>query len=71
MGRGAPICVGCDPHLLRAASSERAGHGAAECVCRKAKAQGVGLRERGSRRDATGRLRHGGMALASHWGINL
>jgi hypothetical protein len=44
---------------------------AAERVCRKAKAQDVGLRERGLRHDATGRLRLGKMALASHYGINL
>jgi hypothetical protein len=45
--------------------------GAAERVCRKAKAQGVDLRERGSRRGATIGLRLGEMALASHYGINL
>jgi hypothetical protein len=50
---------------------ESARSGAAECVCRKAKAQGVGLRERGVPRVAAGRLRLGGMALASHYGINL
>jgi hypothetical protein len=43
---------------------------AADRVCRKGKAQGYGLRE-GRRRDATGRLRVGEMALASHYGINL
>ena len=44
--------------------------GAAECVCRNAKAQGFDLRA-GRRRDATSRLRVSGMALASHYGINL
>jgi len=44
--------------------------GAADRVCRKAKAQGYGLRE-GHRRGATGWLRVGGMALSSHYGINL
>jgi hypothetical protein len=45
--------------------------GAADRVCRKAKAQGVRLRKRGFRGDATDRLRLGGMALASHYDINL
>ncbi|MEO6040911.1 MAG: hypothetical protein ABIP41_03340, partial [Croceibacterium sp.] len=36
-----------------------------------AKAQGFGLRKRGSRRNAADRLRRGEMALALHYGINL
>jgi hypothetical protein len=61
------MCVDC----ACGANSGCACKGAAECVCRKAKAQGVGLRERGFHRVATVRLRLGGMALASHYGINL
>jgi hypothetical protein len=67
MSRGAPICV----NSAVCTSGEWIGaSGAAECVCRKAKAQGSGLRE-SRRHDATGRLRIGKMALASHYGINL
>jgi hypothetical protein len=67
MGRDAPICV----NSAAFAGGECEGaRSAAECVCRDAKAQGFDLRE-GRRRDATGRLRIGGMALASHYGINL
>jgi hypothetical protein len=67
MSRNAPICV----DSAAFASGEWIGaSSAAERVCRKAKAQGYGLRE-GHRRDATARLRVGGMALASHYGINL
>jgi hypothetical protein len=42
----------------------------AERVCREGKAQGIYLRE-SRRRNATCRSRVGGMALASHRGINL
>jgi hypothetical protein len=44
--------------------------GAAERVCRKAKAQGYCLRS-SRRHDAAGWLRVGGLALTSHCGINL
>jgi hypothetical protein len=44
--------------------------GAAERVCRNAKAQGFVLREN-HRRDPSCGLRIGGMAPASHYGINL
>jgi hypothetical protein len=67
MGQGAPICV------ISAAVADGEWVGAkcaAECVCRNGKAQGSCLRE-GHRRDATGWLRVGGMARASHYGINL
>ena len=73
MGWDAPICVDSAAY----ANGEWIGTtncyagGAAECVCRKRKAQGVCLRERGLRRVATQRVRLGEMALASHYGINL
>ena len=51
------------------AAGDKAG-GVAERVCRKGKAQGIDLRE-SRRRDATRGLRVGGVALASHRGINL
>jgi len=74
MSRNAPICVDSAARRAMARGADgdsESASGAAECVCRKAKAQGVRLRERGSRRDATVGLRVGGMALASHYGINL
>lgn len=51
------------------AAGNEAG-GAAERVCRKGKARGIDPRE-SRRRAATGRSRVGGVALASHYGINL
>ena len=72
MASDAPICV----NSAACADGEWIGatncyaEGAAECVCRNGKAQGIGLRE-GRLRDATRGLRLGGMALASHYGINL
>jgi len=70
MGWDAPICVGsaafADGEWIGAAEIG----GAAECVCRNAKARGISLRE-SRRRDATSGLRNGEMARASHYGINL
>jgi len=71
MWRSAPICV----NSAAFAGGERIGAAevmgsAAERVCHSEKAQGFALRE-GRRRDATGRLRVGGKARASHYGINL
>jgi hypothetical protein len=71
MRRDAPICV-----ISAACAGGECGGApnkswcAAKCVCRNGKAQGFDLRK-GRRRDATGWLRVGGMARASHWGINL
>src|SRR6478609_12021862 len=72
MRRDAPICVNsaaCANGEWIGATNCYAG-GAAECVCRNAKAQGFVLRE-SNRRDPTIGLRIGGMAPASHYGINL
>lgn len=72
MGWDAPICVdsaACADGEWIGAANCYAG-GAAECVCRNAKAQGFVLRE-SNRRDPTFGLRIGGMAPTSHYGINL
>ena len=78
-GGNAPICV--DSAARRMCTGGSSGDvesargakatGAAGCVGRAGKAQGSCLRERGSHHDAAERLRHGEMALASHYGINL
>jgi hypothetical protein len=72
MRRDAPICV----NSAACADGEWIGatncyaEGAAERVCRNAKAQGFGLREN-HRRDPTIGQRIGGMVPTSHYGINL
>jgi len=47
------------------------GGGAAECVCRKGKAQGCSLRGRASHRVAALGQRRNGRAHSCHYGINL
>ena len=72
MGWDAPICVdsaACANGEWIGATNCYAG-GAAECVCRNGKAQGFVLRESYRRNPSFG-LRIGGMAPASHYGINL
>jgi hypothetical protein len=52
-------------------AAAKGADGAANCVCRKVKAQGFGLRESGGLRAATRRLLADLYTLASHRGINL
>ncbi len=72
MGWDAPICV--DSAAFASGewigAAETVFGGAAECVCHDAKARGFVLRE-STRRDPSFGLRIGGMAPASHYGINL
>jgi hypothetical protein len=53
------------------AATGKPGAGAAECVCRRKKAQGLVLRESRDKPSAVNRLLAVQIALAFHCGINL